>query len=167
MSQRRYHIAAALLRHNDHLLLVQQQGPADPSPMWALPGGVVEDGELLAEALIREIHEETGLTISQVGPLAYVSQLDNPANSTQSFAFIFEVTSWIGTLAHNDPDAVILDVAFYPISEAVAKVQTLPWQVMREPLIAYLQGLIPPGSVWLYRQGYDGSQQLITSIKAS
>jgi len=44
-------------------LLVQQQAPHDPAATWSLPGGVAEHGELLTEAHVREVFEETGLEV--------------------------------------------------------------------------------------------------------
>jgi 8-oxo-dGTP diphosphatase len=45
------------------LVLVKPNGDAD------LPGGRVEKGETTAEALVREIFEETGLSVSILGPM--------------------------------------------------------------------------------------------------
>jgi ADP-ribose pyrophosphatase YjhB (NUDIX family) len=42
------------------LLLNQDAGARS----WSLPGGKLEDGETLAEALVREMKEETGSTLS-------------------------------------------------------------------------------------------------------
>ncbi|MCX4966315.1 NUDIX hydrolase [Streptomyces sp. NBC_00654] len=54
---------------DDRLLLLNQD--TDGPRSWSLPGGKVEDGETLEEALVREMREETGAEI-EVGRLLYL-----------------------------------------------------------------------------------------------
>src|SRR5436190_21906690 len=95
-------IAVALVRRRSEILLVRQQGPTDPEPVWALPGGVVQHGELVIEALAREVHEETGLKVIDSGRLAYVVQTQTISphldGNAQSTAFVFDVTAIAGRL---------------------------------------------------------------------
>lgn len=60
----------ALIFREGQVLLVER-GNAPLQGYWALPGGAVETGERLEQALIREVLEETGLHVS-IGPIATV-----------------------------------------------------------------------------------------------
>ena len=53
----------ALIFSEGRVLLVER-GKPPLTGYWSLPGGVVETGERLEEALIREVFEETGLHVS-------------------------------------------------------------------------------------------------------
>lgn len=60
--------------HDDSLLLIKRA--RDPGRgQWSLPGGRVEPGELLAEAVVREVGEETGLAVVCGALLGWVERI--------------------------------------------------------------------------------------------
>jgi ADP-ribose pyrophosphatase YjhB (NUDIX family) len=58
-------VSAAIIR-DGHVLIVRRARPPAHG-VFTLPGGVVEAGETLLEAVIREVQEETALAIEPVG----------------------------------------------------------------------------------------------------
>lgn len=56
-------VAAAILR-DGRVLAARRTTPAETAGRWELPGGKVEEGEDAEEALVREIAEELGCTIT-------------------------------------------------------------------------------------------------------
>lgn len=167
-------IVAAIVRQGDSVLLVKQQAEDDEAAAWALPGGRVEAGELLTEALAREVREETGLTLVRPGALLYVCQIDNPpsgkqwtmgdtAPGSQSIAFIFAVNEWTGEIACADPDCLVSEAEFVPLPEALARLTTLP-PAMGVPTISYLRSEAAIGSVWCYRRQPDGQDLLESKV---
>jgi len=77
MPQREYPAAplvgvGAVIVHEGRVLLVQR-GTEPALGRWSIPGGLIEVGEALVEAVVREVREETGL---EVEPLELIELLD-------------------------------------------------------------------------------------------
>jgi 8-oxo-dGTP diphosphatase len=66
---------SALLRWNDRVLLCRHEKPG--KEYWLLPGGGINSGESLVDALRRELFEEVGLDdpLAFEGPIAIVDSI--------------------------------------------------------------------------------------------
>jgi 8-oxo-dGTP diphosphatase len=68
-------VGAIITNERGELLLIKR-GHAPGAGLWSLPGGRIEPGETDAEALVRELREETGLTVE---PGKLVGSVRRPA----------------------------------------------------------------------------------------
>lgn len=59
----------------DGRLLLVRRGQAPGAGLWSVPGGRVEPGEGLAEAVVREVAEETGIEVRCGELLGWVERI--------------------------------------------------------------------------------------------
>ena len=83
----------------DGRVLVQERLPKTSNPWSGLtfPGGHVEPGETVVASVIREVQEETGLTVSNLQNCGYI-QWYNPVKQSQYFVFLFKTGTFSGEL---------------------------------------------------------------------
>jgi len=115
----------ALILHQDRLLLVNAY-PGGVSDLWCAPGGGVEPGASLPENLIREVHEETGLTIT-VGVPVLVNEFHDPASGFHQVDLFFRCQLQEARLdsSWTDPAGVVTARHFFSRDE-MAKVRFKP-----------------------------------------
>jgi 8-oxo-dGTP diphosphatase len=98
----------AIILHEDRLLLVNAY-PGDRSDLWCAPGGGVEPGQSLPDNLIREVAEETGLTV-RVGAPCLVNEFHDPGNGFHQVDIYFRCTIAGGTVIADgwtDPEGIV------------------------------------------------------------
>ncbi len=80
-------------------VLVQERlsKPSNPWSGLTFPGGHVEPGETVVASVIREVQEETGLTVSNLQNCGYI-QWYNPVKQSQYFVFLFKTSTFSGEL---------------------------------------------------------------------
>lgn len=92
----------AVLVHRGRLLLVNAW-PGGQSDLWCAPGGGVEPHTSLPDNLVREMLEETGLTVA-VGAPCLVNEFHDPARGFHQVDVHFRCT-----LVAGDPDGAWAD----------------------------------------------------------
>ena len=70
-------VAVGAVVVHDGDLLVIKRGHPPAAGRWSLPGGRVEAGELLVEAVVREVLEETGLEAACGELLGWAERVDD------------------------------------------------------------------------------------------
>ncbi len=77
----------AIVQHEGALLLVKRD--REPARgLWSLPGGRVQPGESLNEAVVREIREETGLEVSVDGLCGIAERIVHDDEGEVAFHYV-------------------------------------------------------------------------------
>jgi ADP-ribose pyrophosphatase YjhB (NUDIX family) len=113
MLQREFPVAplvgvGAVIVEEGRVLLVQR-GTEPAKGKWSIPGGLIDVGESLREAVAREVREETGLLVE---PLELIELLDRIHRDGDRVRYHYVIADYLcrvvgGTLlAASDADAV-------------------------------------------------------------
>ncbi len=115
-------VAVGLILDAAGRLLLGQRPQGKPwAAWWELPGGKIEPGETIRQALVRELDEELGIRATRIYP--WVTYVHEYPKTIVELAFC-QVTAWEGepqslenqALLWVDPDAIRLDVAEHPVA---------------------------------------------------
>lgn len=100
-------IVHLIIIENNKILMLRRAHTKLFDGFWCLPSGKVEYGESPRQAIIREAHEELGITV--INPLlrtiiAVKSQgIDDPAELWQDIGFFFQAVEYKGTPINAEP----------------------------------------------------------------
>ena len=116
-------VSAAIIRDGKVLLVRRARAPANG--LFSLPGGVVEAGETLHEALKREIREETNLTIEPVALAGFRETVtrDEHNRVERHFVILPFAARWIAGEPHLNDE---LSEARWLAPDGVAGLPTTP-----------------------------------------
>ena len=108
----------------DDSLLVVQRATDPEAGRWSLPGGRVEAGELVAEAVVREVAEETGIEVV-CGELLGWAELPGPGHHFVILDFLATALEITDPVAGTDAAAArwvpLVEVAELDLVDGLAR----------------------------------------------
>ncbi|GAA3845900.1 8-oxo-dGTP diphosphatase MutT [[Pseudomonas] carboxydohydrogena] len=126
-------VACALIDTDNRVLIAQRPEGKQLAGLWEFPGGKLEPGERPEPALIRELHEELGITVQEscLAPLTFAS------HAYETFHLLMPLyicRRWEGTVSGREAQ---------PIAWVRAnKLRDYPMPPADIPLISHLTDLL-------------------------
>jgi 8-oxo-dGTP diphosphatase len=114
-------VAAYGIARDGDLVLLSRLSRSPHQGRWTLPGGGLEFGERPADAVVREVHEETGLHVRVEELLDADAELwsfrrDGGRREAHAVRFAYRVTVLGGTLGVVEVDGSTDDARWWPMS---------------------------------------------------
>jgi ADP-ribose pyrophosphatase YjhB (NUDIX family) len=73
---------------SDRAVVIARRGREPHAGVWSLPGGAVESGETLVEAVAREALEETGLVVTPVDVVGVFDEIVRAADGRVRYHYV-------------------------------------------------------------------------------
>ncbi|GHE95083.1 8-oxo-dGTP diphosphatase MutT [Thalassotalea profundi] len=93
MTKKRVHVAVGVILSDKQVFLTKRAEHVHQGGKWEFPGGKVETGESVAQALYRELKEEIGIEVLSCLPLVEIAH-DYPDKSV--LLEVFVVDNYLG-----------------------------------------------------------------------
>lgn len=129
-------VRAVVLDDEDRVFLVRHTY----TPGWHLPGGGVEPGETLLDALAKELREEGNIVLEGAPVLHGV--FFNRRTSDRDHVVVYAVRDFQQTAARG-PDRELAETAFFPLADLPAGTTTATRKRIEE-----VTGDLQPGPYW-------------------
>jgi 8-oxo-dGTP diphosphatase len=114
----------AVLVHDGRVLLIRR-GKEPLRGRWLIPGGTVEWGETLEQAVVREVEEETGLVVRAREMVAVLDRIhrdgDEISHHFVIVDYLCELVSGTLRAGSDAEDAALVPVAELPAYDVPAK----------------------------------------------
>ncbi|MFD5214410.1 NUDIX domain-containing protein [Microbacterium sp. NPDC058345] len=125
MKETRFKISAyGLIRREGQILLVRYVDPQTGRKWWTLPGGKLEHGEDPVDAVVREIHEETGYDASVKTLLGVGSRVNDvdwgiPGGAELHAVGVYYIVDIVGGTLVNEDDGSTDEARWLPEEDVV------------------------------------------------
>ena len=100
--QKMINVVAAIIKKNDHFLIVQRNRKKHLGLKWEFPGGKVMESETFEEALLREIKEELNIIIILQDKIAEEKYKDEKIDIVLHYYLCNEKSGTIELNEHED-----------------------------------------------------------------
>lgn len=106
-------VGAIIVRDEGEVLLVRR-GREPALGKWSVPGGLVEVGETLHDALLREVREESGLQVLVKGLVAVLDRIihDDTSRVEYHYVILDFLCEYVEGVPH--PGTDVTECAFVP-----------------------------------------------------
>ena len=130
--------SVACFREGRVLLAARGRPPLDG--VYSLPGGLVEPGETLAEAALRELREEVGVEAELIGFLIPVEVIERDDEGRVKLHFVIaaHAARWVSGEPQTGPEArdvrwvTEAEIDSHPTTPGLAAVLTRAFALLRE-----------------------------------